>query len=806
MAMHSVKRRYLFICAALLIFTAVCVSLLFSSSTGVAFATDDTFTVVFPTKSYFQSENPTLIAANNDYLLVYDNTQRTLFAQSAKTVTYPLEFEQVENIFAVGNTAFIHADGGYYTIDLRNDSATAEQRELNSPDNITYFSSDGTYLYAKSVAGNISVYDENMEIASFGIDNKANGNLLSGHPVLAGKDGLLYVFAVVYGNPFLVKYNPATDEESNGISMDCYVTSAYIGDIIYAQVSTVSGEIGERNIIGIDKQSGEVLFSSDVTPDSFYAYGDRLFSIEGKRIVIYTLKDDRSGFNTFSTISMAGNDLNHLDSPNDVVRLENKLVVADGNNNRLCYIEGVSAMKEISLDSSPLRLAVDASGVYALCKNNKIYRVVGTQITQTYDASGAIDIAYLDKLYILKSDGLYASLGGGIIKLSSFTGGKRIAYAKDGTSLYILNGDSVTMLSKDGSEIMTLSLIDEDAKDIAVDYAGQLIVIYADKIATYSNGLTSFDKTGETPLKSSFRVNANSAYLAGDTLYFSADECLIGKMTVDCVDKESYEFTQYSPTGNESYYFAKLKDDVNSYILQSDGRPDGVASAPNETVMILGSADEVGENLCYALLNGKTFICVENDFNEVRTTTLSGEYVTSVKTTLYKLPNISAGKISANKGVRFTLASDCADFEGGKWLRINYGGSVYFIKASDCDKYTYVKPESERIYGKAKATRVGGLVSIYSSTGKNAKSLTQIVDGTQIEILEDVGDYYLVNYEDIYGYMLKDEVQLKGLTSVQIIAIVLAVFVALTGICIFIIIEVTKKKDDEKAQKAERKN
>ena len=49
--------------------------------------------------------------------------------------------------------------------------------------------------------------------------------------------------------------------------------------------------------------------------------------------------------------------------------------------------------------------------------------------------------------------------------------------------------------------------------------------------------------------------------------------------------------------------------------------------------------------------------------------------------------------------------------------------------------------------------------------------------------------------------MRKDEVQLRGLTSVQIIAVVLAVFVTLTAICIFIVIETAKKKTNDKDKK-----
>ena len=220
------KRSLIYISAAVAILLAAILFSAFSYSPSVAFAADDgsTFSVMFPTAEYFQSVNPTLIAANDDYLLVYDKTVSSLFVQGSKNTSYALDFQNVSDIFAVGDTAFVNADGGYYSIDLKDGSATPVQRELPTPENISFFSSDGTYLYAKSVAGYVSVYDETLQIASLGIDNVLNEDLLAGFPVLAGSDGNMYVFSTVFGNPFLVVYNPSTGEQSKGIQMKCYVT------------------------------------------------------------------------------------------------------------------------------------------------------------------------------------------------------------------------------------------------------------------------------------------------------------------------------------------------------------------------------------------------------------------------------------------------------------------------------------------------------------------------------------------------------------------------------------------------------
>ena len=80
-----------------------------------------------------------------------------------------------------------------------------------------------------------------------------------------------------------------------------------------------------------------------------------------------------------------------------------------------------------------------------------------------------------------------------------------------------------------------------------------------------------------------------------------------------------------------------------------------------------------------------------------------------------------------------------------------------------------------------------------------------IVDGTRIEVLDTLDAFYLIRYENTVGYMRKADVQIDGLTTVQIVAIAVSCIVAVAGIGIFIAIEVTKKKSEEAERRAEKK-
>jgi len=392
---------------------------------------------------------------------------------------------------------------------------------------------------------------------------------------------------------------------------------------------------------------------------------------------MYTLNEYRSGLTMFSTISMAGSDDSHLNAPTDAVKYKNSIAVADGGNNRISLISGISNMNVIALPSSPLRVSSDGNSLYALCADGKIYRITDGEIEKTYDAEGAVDIVYLDKLYILKADGLYTSLGGGIYKLNDVADGKRVACAENGENLYVLKDGGVCVLGKDGEMITELSANLENAEDIAVDYAGEIYALYNGKIQRYKNKILSLEMTAEVPLSSSFiRATANSAHLDGDSLYFTAEECFIGKLNPDVMQfatADSYGVLPYAPSGAESYYFAKPKDGVKTVVLPSDGRTDGMRIADNDTVLVLSADTGLGDEFAYALLDGKISIIAKSDYDEVLTDHLTDDYVTTCDTVIYALPDIETGSIELDEGTRFSLISDCADYEDGKWLRATVG-------------------------------------------------------------------------------------------------------------------------------------
>ncbi len=772
------------------LFCALCF-VLPSRTYSVAYAqsdeeTTDNFSMIFPSNSYFQSSNPTLIGANKDYLLIYDKISSKIYARSnteTGTWVYDVTFENVVDIFAIGSSAFIHADGNFYTLDLTNRIAQPTQIQLPSPNDISFFNSDGTYLYAKSTAGYITVYDQNFNIA-YDCDNHYNDDLLAGKSVVAGEKNMLFVFSIVYGNPFFVKYDLSTSEQANGIGLTKYVQRAYVGNVIYALDT-------DNRIVCIDKENGALLFSTDIIPDNYFAFESSLFSIEGRKIVIYSLSQDKLSLRKTATISMAGDDLSHLDAPTDVCKTHNGLAVADSANNRVAFIDNANVMTATMLEISPKVVCANANDTY-VADQNTLLRITNSVITEEYALDGILDITYLDKLYILTTDGIYTTLGKGTIKLCDMSGGKRISCAEDGNNVYVLKDGEIVTVNQMGQTLPSIYVGDtQGVIDFSIDYAGKITLIF-------ENGYEQYYKStlqNETTLHSStLSATLTSGCLVGKTLYFTANECFVGMCAIDATTKDEYTYTppQFEQSG---YHFAKSENGI--IYLPQDGRIEAVSSMPSTTLLVLDAKNDDGLN--YAIANGKLILIDETALNNVECEQLNGELITTTQTTLYTLPYLDeATSLAVESGTHITALSDCAGFDGGKWIVVSYDGKEYFVKKADTAQYIEEVPEIKKVYGKANADRVGGLVNVYANQDLNQDILTQIVDGTTVEVLETLDNCYLVTVNGYVGYMHKDEVVLDGLTTVQIIAIVLSIVVVITGSAIFASIHLTRKSHADK--------
>lgn len=795
---YTKKRRFFdikaLLAATLFILTAFLV-LLPQNSTSVANADEQFYRVLFPTGNYFQSSSPALVGANRDYLVIYDDSSKTLFVRADEEWTYSLDFEDVKGIFVIENVVFMHADEKYYTLDLSDKNSSVQERTLPSPADVTFFNSDGTYLYAHSAAGRITIYDKNLEVA-LGVDNLYDPDTLAGKIVVAGEGSNLIVFSTEYASPIFITYDATTKAKTiKGITH--HIGEAYVGDVVYALeiIQQSSANDAQKRIVCIDKTSGELLFATDIDPDKFFAFGNRLFTIQDGGVTVYALNDEHTALTKTQTITMSGSDLRHLSTPVDVVRYQNETVVADKGNNRIAFLSQAGVMTALALEESPLSLC--AGDVLYAVTNTKVLQIKDKTVSGEIEIDGVIDTAYLGSLYMLRQDGVYVLLAGNAVKIFDVRNAKCIAAAEDGTNVHILTNDAILTINRSGQRLPDLANGDfTDAIDFAVDYQGKVFVAYANRI-DYVLGEESGSYTLSNP---SLKATLTSAHLNGTTVFFTASECFVGALDVQAETKQTYQYTL--PTITDGVYsFAKAKDGAMFFSI--DERIENVSLATNETIIVYDDTTKDGKT--FARVGERLISIDKSQFDSVECGALSGDYVTKGETTLFKLPYVEEGKITLGSGVRMTLKSDVAGYDSSVWVIATYQGQEYFVKRSDIAEYVEIVEEKDKVFGRANADRVGGLVNVYADQSTSSEVIAQIVDGSKVEVLETLDDFYLVSYDGKLGYIQKSQLKIGTLTTVQIVAIVLSIIVAIAGAAIFASVYMTRKNADAKKKEQDQK-
>ena len=71
-------------------------------------------------------------------------------------------------------------------------------------------------------------------------------------------------------------------------------------------------QTNQKNVVCLDKQTGELLVQTDIYPETYFAYGNRLFTIEDKSVVVYTLSSDKTALSRTTSITMTGSDATEM--------------------------------------------------------------------------------------------------------------------------------------------------------------------------------------------------------------------------------------------------------------------------------------------------------------------------------------------------------------------------------------------------------------------------------------------------------------------------------------------------------------
>ena len=763
-----------------MVITILAVALLFAtvfSCTDIALAAEADR--VFPVDGYIQAERVDVIGANEDYVVSYDGENHVFAVTGASYGTIPFG-KDVLKIFVFGDKAVVKTTSGHAVLDLT--TFTATDTVVFSE---CYLATDGVSLYAHTW-GKVDVYDNTLTItATYDDDTFKN------KPVMVTDGETIFNFAVDYGVNKLYTYHIDTDFADTTDSI--FVENALMGDMIFAHD-------GER-IILIDKTTFAVT-ETDLEDKNFAVCRSTLYVAKGEDgYDVYTLENSTLAFTR--NHSFGGDGLTKLNTPTDVTELGDDMVIADKGNNRILFVSDTVVSLGVAspeiLTASDTRLYVVAKGKLLVIED----MAVKNEIIVT---EKIVDMVYRDRLYVLTENGVYTLISGALIKVFDVSGG--IAFDVD-THFYVLKEGSVDVISMGGKVNNLLSFdLDCTPQDILVDKVGSVFVLddnntvhRYDWAKVIEKNTTENTVTFDTESLdfAGFTYTAINMNLIGDKLVFVTEENAL--ISTDNI------LTTTAPARPEIDLDSKTADvytaSDNTYILTNN--LDGKTALEIEANAYFVAYEVDG--LLYGKVDGVEG-WIYNATPSTSATAINGQYEAKEALVLYVNPDFDSNVV-VNAGTRFDGVDDASGYGDGKWMRVSYNGKTYFVESARVKKVMSVTPtppppvndpvEPEEVkvdYGRAKSSRAGELVPLFST--ETGEMIVAVKDGTKLEIIEKVGDYYKVKYEGTELLIHQDDFKLDGLTTVQIIAIGLSIVVVLAGVLVFMVTNITKKKEDNK--------
>lgn len=809
-----------FVC--LLALAAVIISTAFPSA-GTALADDAAFDIVYPEKGYFPIEDATLVAASDSHIAVFDAAARSVFTLTVdrtKAEAFPLTAgEDVTGLWLSSSTLLVQTTDNasltrYYAADLTSAAPELAEVTLDAPADISYITADDDFFYAKSDT-EVAQYSNDLTADGLTLEKLVDDKYINGKYIFTARDGMLYFYAQDYDKSQFFVYDIAEEAIVTLRPDTAYIPAA----VSFSDYGITAAQKGSTVRLLSAADGAGILCDTGIAYDDgtdFTSYGDKIYVTADGALNIYTVsrttsgEGDVYGVTLTETLAMRGSGEGFFDDPSDILVTAAGTFVADAGNSRIVRLSS-EGTEVIALGFAPVALAADSSGVIHVASESTVYTLTvsgGEWTARPYSSvptgERVADIAYAgSELVILTDSALYARsfLDASPARVSDIDGGIALATAR-GDVLYILTETGIhTLSAANGTPVELIPFRAHDfsgATDVAADYAGTLFVSYGETgvIAAFDNALSAVtQKTTFTLTHPLAQARPVAFALSGSRALFLSSTCFVGSVEVGAVDSESYiPVPEPDTDAAESLAFAVLSADGHIFVEPS--RFDTMSPVSAGTVVLCYDGISSWDGYTYVYTGGRLGYVETSSLTPVAPSADGTAHTLHAGSALYKHP--AGDAIMVENDIILTVTDDAAALDGGVWVRVSYGGGIYFASASDLTPYTPPVPEREEKFGRASADRPGGLIGIYSLPDVSSATVTRAVDGTRMEIVGEEGDFWMVSFDGVTGYALKSEVELEGLTTVQIVSIVLCCAVAVTGVVVFVILWQARKKEKEK--------
>ena len=521
-------------------------------------------------------------------------------------------------------------------------------------------------------------------------------------------------------------------------------------------------------------------------------------------------------------IGSYGKDLKRLKDPVAISVKDGRIAVADASRVSVFTESGVFSLNGRSL-SEPSDVVI-AGDKYYVVANGVLYEY-GAERTYLNEYSVAnckfVAAAPDGTIYASSGKDVFAKKEGESFFRKFLSADKSITGLNVGIGgkiLYVLTGQTLSAYSREGTLLGALQS-EDGVKSFAVDYRGNVFLLSnGGKLVKYARTLGGYSDPVRYDLAAGYAAFADLALDGEGNLYLIADSNVLiyPKAAFGAFVAEDSDFSDDVPVSDPLFVCEVVKEYTISYIAPDNF--EDITSIPRGTRL-----------MCYATVTyaGNQYLRVETEkgttylpkadvkvydegaapFRKARCLLPAvGSKVIGVD--LYAEPSRLAIMAGAEPLFRalgkedvFDVISYVAADEDGRdvwgFYRVSYQGKTAYVLT---DEVVSVDddplPAPPRYAARVKSDALGKTVAVYADASADSEVVARLTDGTEIFTLEPIDknkEFIQVLYDGEVRYVLSENLGQGGLSSGQVLAIVLSVVAAVGSVLTILILRAGKK-------------
>ena len=750
---------------------------------------------------YYDLNSPTITCKSADYVTVLDKidddyyllTYTDTLLSKIKVGSSPIDSMCVYGDYAILCTSL---DGTILVYDVTSGAAV---NISDLPSSVYHISLSGSTLYVQTSTVSAYSLTEITDSKITLIESFDSSDLFKVQYGIYADEDVIYYTKKSVNTSTIYAYDTTLDTSNMVIEVTNLVDFVVNNNVIY----TLTSDTNKLSCYDINTKTSYDVNLVHQSPSDLFVYQNEIIITHTSLHTIDVY--DITTTPTYKLSLCSDSELvGRFNTPIDVHNYNSNYAVADYMNDRIQVFDNNSVIKVIDVDN-PTSVALNEFLV--VTNNNTIYTYDNYYAATSYTDAEGIAFSGLTDLCIDANGTIYAidtnnrrvvkkSIDDSAFNTFLASAPMSITIAPHGTVIYAVYSNAIYAYDSTGKEIFsTTNVPNLNKANACMDATGSMFIIDNTKLYTLKRTLTTFtllsSDTIDVPQDSSCKISVSRD---GELLM------------VDGVRHQIFEIkntiaSSYSPNPPDDGVYEKVNiiEPVgfvhvanDTFIYQDKNNYETTRIVRGDTTLMLLSNIEI-DGFYYVYHNGPAYLPVNRatvkQIDNVEYDALSLHNNTS----LYKYPILEDEfkLVVVNKDATFKVVTNVADFsyKGAYWCQIEYNDNIYYVTRNNVGLAPTERVEDHGI-AKLRSSIVGQKIKVYSLSDDKSGIIGEYNDGTEVKLLAEIDNastFTKIQIDDQIGYVKTKELTTGGMTTAQVVILILILLGGTASVTILVI-------------------